>query len=344
MQTKLLIGWPSASGLGTWETIARGCIARGESVSRVVLSGSSDNLGDITGAGGARARAARVVGAGADEAMARAARAELDWERSGWVAELLRGELDLGRAIMLLAGGREFLAGVGVRVGGAGMAARCARYIVARRGRAPSDTSLDDAAAAAAAAIVGAVCQWNDDWAGGTFYDGGAPVKLAGFAMTAARIREDRSVRRNLAGIGWRAAFASLDDDGAGAGLSGRHAREQVETVSLALTAGQIESQRASLEAWARGERAVSDDSESEQRRALCSWVWRSLVAAGPARGANEARAREGARRRAKFLIRLIHGAAWADAARLAGFEDGAAAAKVLGAGGTIHPPGIGGA
>jgi len=206
-------------------------------------------LGDITGKGkGAGKGAARAVGAGEDEAFERAARAEVDVARSAWIADLIGEEKDLGRALLLLAGGREFLEGKGARIGGAGVA--------------------------------------------------------------------------------WRAAIASLRHDAA-EGAAGRQAGEHFSGVSLALEAGQLESQRASLEAWARGERILEDTADATARRALSSWVWRPLVP-GRAPGANAAREREGARRRAKFLIRLVHGNSWADAARLAGFADGGAASKSL--------------
>jgi hypothetical protein len=228
---------------------------------------TTKNLGDITGAGTgkdgkARARAARAVGVDEDEDVARAEHEADMVARSAWVAELLAAEKELGRALLLLAGGRGFLAGQGVALRGGGMAARAARYIADRRGRTPSDTSQEDAAAESGA-------------------------------------------------------------------TNGRQAGQQAGGVSLALTAGQLASQRASLEAWAWGERTLEETTGTEARRALCSWIWRSLV---PARkpGANEARARDCARQRARFLILLVYGESWADAAADAGYTDGGAASRAL--------------
>jgi hypothetical protein len=48
--------------------------------------------------------------------------------RSKWIAELLDGEQELGRALMLLAGGRNFLAGARIGINDNGMAARAARW------------------------------------------------------------------------------------------------------------------------------------------------------------------------------------------------------------------------
>jgi len=103
MQTKLLIGWPSASGQGSFTILGK------SDLSTIILSSyTSGHLGDITGKGkGAGKGAARAVGAGEDEAFERAARAEVDVARSAWIADLIGEEKDLGRALLLLAGGRE---------------------------------------------------------------------------------------------------------------------------------------------------------------------------------------------------------------------------------------------
>jgi hypothetical protein len=294
----------------------------------IVSDYTTGNLGDITGTGTGKGTArARAVGAGVDPDLARAVHEAALVERSGWVAELLAGEHELGRALMLLAGGREFLGGRTVRLNGSGMAPRAARYLVnggagqfKGRGRTPSDTSLEDAAAAAAAELALQVRVWE--------YALGIPG-----ALPAARVREDVCIRSHLAGCAWRAAFRSLTDDAAAESgpTAGRQAAEQPGGVSLALTAGQIASQRASLEAWARGERNLVESHEAETVRALSSWVWRSLVPPPVAgAGANGERERAGARQRARFLIRLIHGATWADAARLAGYRSGLVAATAL--------------
>jgi len=251
---------------------------------------------------------------GEDSDVARAQREQELLARSAWIAELLDGEQELGRVLMLLAGGRNFLAGARIGINDNGMAARAARYIFRLRGSLPSNTSMEEAAAAE---LVLQVSVWE--------------YVLGLETLPAARLREDACLRSHLAGCAWRAAFHSMTDDAAaesGATI-GRQAGEQPGGVSLALTAGQIASQRASLEAWARGERMLEDTADATARRAVCCWLWRSIV---PARapGANMARERDGAIRRARFLIRLVHGASWADAARLAGYVDGAMASKKL--------------
>jgi hypothetical protein len=319
MQSQKLIGWPLASGAFNGGAGSFEIVGKCDLPSVVFRDYTAGNLGDITGKGkGKGAARARAVGVGEDAEFLRAERAADLEERSGWVADLLAQENELGRVLMLLAGGREFLEGRGVRLNGSGMAPRAARYLKDMRGLTPSDTSLEDAAAAAAAELV-------------------LQVSIVEYALgldtlPAARVRADACIRSHLAGCAWRAAFHSLTGDETTGGMSGRESWAETSGVSLALEAGQLEAQRASLEAWARGERLMEDTAETTARRALCSWVWRSLVPGGAARGANGARVRDCARRRARFLIRLIHGQSWADAARLAGFEDGAAASKVLAA------------
>lgn len=326
-----LIGWPAASGRGTWETVAaRGITPSGDALSTIIVIRHTEvTARDITGAGmGAGAGklgAARAVGVGDDDEYKSAEAEAENCARSQWIADLLRGEAQLGNAMMLLAGGRGFLAGAGVRLNDNGMAARAARYIKSRRGVTPSDTSLEDAAAAATAALVPQVAVWE------------YVLDLAD--LPAARVREDACCRHHLAGVAWRAAFHSLTDDldgdvisihthrkGAGAGV-------QLFNVPLALDAGQCAAAAAALQAHftgGGGARAIGDTTENETRRALGSWVWRNLVTAQPGGGANGARTRADQRRRARFLIRLIHGATWADAARLVGYVDGGAASKAL--------------
>jgi hypothetical protein len=100
-------------------------------------------------------------------------------------------------------------------------------------------------------------------------------------------------IRSQLAGYAWRAAFHSFDDDFAAesGATTGRKAGEQDNALSLALDAGQLASQRESLNLWARRERALADTTPEANKRAICCWLWRSLV---PTRspGANAARAR----------------------------------------------------
>jgi hypothetical protein len=229
MQTLKLIGWPSATGRGTWQIIGK------SDLSTIILSGTTGNLGDITGKGAGAARAARAVGVGEDEEIRRAAR-ELDLlARSAWVGELIASERSLGAALMLLAGGREFLAGMSVRLNGNGMTPRAARYLKDKRGRVPSDTSLEEAAATAAAAMVARIPS----------FESGMDCGL-GFEFTAAALRESAGLRSHFAGVAWRAAFHSLDGD-MGDGTTGRQAGQHFVGVSLALQAGQLQSQRASL-------------------------------------------------------------------------------------------------
>jgi hypothetical protein len=137
------------------------------------------------------------------------------------------------------------------------MTARAAEYLYAKRRVMPSNTSLDDAAASATAAMVRAVAQWE--------------YVLDIDTLPGARVREP-AIRRHLAGIGWRAAFNSLTCD-AGDGFTGRVAGEMVPSVSLALDAGQLASQAASLQSWARGERTIEESAPTAARRALCSVV-----------------------------------------------------------------------
>src|ERR1039458_1700649 len=127
MQMKL-IGWPSASGQGTFEMVGK------SDLSTIILSGTTGNLGDIIGKGTGAARAARAVGVGEDDDIARARRAEELAARSARGAELLASEHELGRALLLVAGGREFLEGAGVRLEGYGAAARSARFLRDKRG------------------------------------------------------------------------------------------------------------------------------------------------------------------------------------------------------------------
>jgi hypothetical protein len=258
------------------------------------------------------------VGEGEDSAVAQARREEEFAARSPWVVELTTGDNALGHALLEFAGGRGFRHGRGVRLNDSGMASRAARYVKARRGVVPSDTSLDDAAAAACMELVKQVHVWE------------YVLSIPG-DMPAERIKADVVIRSHLAECAWRAAFASFDDDAAASAgpTTGRHAREIADGVSLSLDAGQLASQFASLQAWSRQERAIDDTTPAEHKRAVCSWLWRSLVP-GKAPGASAARARECAIKRARFLVALVRGEAWSEAARLAGFADGAAASKVL--------------
>src|SRR5580658_5282269 len=133
-----LIGWPSAGGRGSWENIGAASVAPsrgGGGFSAVVVTlHTMSKVGDITGGGAgdgrkARLRPARPVGVGTDPEAERAAAAAEFAERSPWVEELTAADHELGRAIMLLAGGRNFVNGKQVRQSDAGQASKAARYV-----------------------------------------------------------------------------------------------------------------------------------------------------------------------------------------------------------------------
>jgi hypothetical protein len=111
-----LIGWSSAGGRGSWENIGAASVAEsrgGGGVSSVIVTlHTMAKVGDITGGGAggnAHLRRARPVGAGTDPDMKRAAAAAELAKRSPWVEELTAADHELGRAIMLLAGERNFV-------------------------------------------------------------------------------------------------------------------------------------------------------------------------------------------------------------------------------------------
>jgi hypothetical protein len=304
--------------------------------------------GDITGKQGTGAGAgkrARAVGNGIDRDAARAQaavdwlearaeRAELDAAGSGAAEEItaeimsrrasiaasVAAKVEIPARILALCGGPGW--GVDsrivVRLGGGGMAARAARYVVSGngrggrhftgRGRAPSQTSLQDAAAAAAAACwfewqcYSALC--GDDWTPGAV--------------------------RYLAGAAWRAAFRSLTQD-ASEGRTGRKAGCSTATGadSVSLADASLAVERASLQAWADDRQGrIFNPGESEEartaraRRDVIEWITGVLdVRAKGRTGAAE-------RARASVLIRVIHGRDFATAARCAGFATGRAAVE----------------
>jgi hypothetical protein len=277
------------------------------------MSETSQARARARGGGKSKLLPARAGGAGKDAETLRAEQEAEAIARSPWVAELLCSEQELGRALLALAGGPDFVRGRGVKLTGAGMAARAGRAVQERRGVRPSDTSLDDGAAAAALALVRAVAEWE--------YACGVELTAAGASAP--------DCRKFLAGRAWRAAFKDIAN--AESTLSGGngHWDRDSDGIPIALTAGQLEVQRESLESWARREPYRDSNAWLDARRSVSSWVWRSIVPYDRARGA-KLKAADNARQRARFLIRLVHGASWADAARLSRFADGAAAAKSL--------------
>jgi hypothetical protein len=323
----LAVAVPVASSEKTWATMGAGA-------------------GMFVAGGGVKFKAARAAGIGLDADTERARVEARVAARSPWAVEDTRKCHDLGRAILLLAGGRNFVEGKQVRLSDRGMAGKAARYmesggrgrkgiLYASRGRMPSDTSLEEAAAVGVAAVVEVLPVVSF-----ALY-GSLGVNLVD--ITGADIWERGDVRGYLSGVAWRAAYASyVDDFAAEAGASiGRHAERQGNGIPLASDAGAAAVTASSVHSWEqehqRRVRARADadlaQRATDTKNSLASWVWSALVPLDvPAAGANAARAREGAQRRARFVIRLIEGDDWTTAAAVAGFADGAAAAKVLGA------------
>lgn len=245
--------------------------------------------------------------------------------------------MELGHAIMLLAGGRNFVKGEQVRQNDRGQAAKAARFVefggwtrggrfISGRGKCPCDSSLDEAASAATEAVVEAL----------------PSVSFALYGCLGAHLSEvtgddiwkRADVRGFLCGVASRAAYRVFNRDfAAQSGASiGRLAANQPEGVPLALDAGQIATAVASLSAhFATADIGTQEATRGDRARchAMSARLWTALV---PVKlpGANNQRARIGAVRRARFLIRLVHGQSWADAARLAGYKDSAAASKAL--------------
>ncbi|HEX3800195.1 MAG TPA: hypothetical protein VH413_15985 [Verrucomicrobiae bacterium] len=131
--------------------------------------------------------------------------------RRAAIMESIASDNDEGQRILNLAGGRGWGDGRRmVTLQCSGMAARAARHIKARRGVAPSDTSLADAAAAAAAVM---------------WYEWRCYSALCGDVW-------NETTMRHLATFGWRAAFRCLTSHQA-AGRTGDRAGQ-----SLALGGG----------------------------------------------------------------------------------------------------------
>lgn len=319
-------GWSSADGSIKPRRTAWGILPKGLSDMSTWASG-----GDITGAGGSKRKQSRAVGVGDDPDMARAG-AVIEWleakaEREGRARLMadLASEREIGQRLLTLAGGAGW--GDGKRVvtlQSGGMAARAARYIMRGgpgrfqgRGVAPSDTSLQEAAAAAAA------CLWfewqcysalhGDDWT-------------------------DRAVSY-LAGCAWRAAHKSLTRD-ASEGRTGRKAGqpEADQGAAMPLEAASLAVERESLQSWARDRQVrIFAGADQEQpararraRRAVLEWLRRVLVTVPHGRRLSNGQREQlkAQRGRLSVLARLIHGRDWRTASRGAGFASGRAAAE----------------
>jgi len=202
-----------------------------------------------------------------------------------------------------LAGGRGWSAGRPVGFNSGGAAARAGRYLWQLRGVKPSETSLEEGASAAAAAMALVVPCWDkvnpEHWQNG---------RLARFLFR----------------VGWRAAFRAIVANG----FTGDKATDNVST--LPLSAGALEVERASLQAWAEQSGVTPDTAQDEARRAVAAFVWRGLVWECGRKNKTALRA---ARQRARLLIRLVYGHRLPDAARLAGFASARAAIESMRAG-----------
>jgi hypothetical protein len=223
----------------------------------------------------------------------------------------IAADQEIGRKVMILAGGRAFADGAQVSLNGAGMAARAARYLAKRRGVEPSSTSLQDGAASAALAIwrewlaYSAVCDvWNE------------------------------AAARHLAQVGWRAAYASFRRD-ASEGRTGRKAGEDKAHGSQSLTIGEAleHLDKQALASWARdrqGRLFVQDGASNElraTRREILNWIASVLNV--------RASGRTGIAERARFsvIVRLVHGRGIASAARASAFASPRAALESFRAG-----------
>jgi len=209
--------------------------------------------------------------------------------------------------VLTLSGGAGWRAGKPVSLNAGGCAARAARHLWQRRGKRPSATSIEEGASAAACAISCAVRSWHK--------------------VTADHWQSQRFVKY-LFRIGWRAAFSAIVGD-EGAGLTGEKA-DQV-TTSVPLTAAELHLQAESLQQWARGEvatvRPVGHDEQRAARRRVLGWIASVLKTKQGGRSGQSARAQF------MLLLRVIHGATWADAAKRAGFASGRAAVESFRAG-----------
>ncbi|MCI0748847.1 MAG: hypothetical protein L0Y58_25860 [Verrucomicrobia subdivision 3 bacterium] len=209
------------------------------------------------------------------------------------IASDIEAEQYNGKCILALAGGRGWFASQPVGLNSSGAAARAARYLLSKRGIRPSSSSLEEAASAASATMAIAVRRWDkvkrEHWSNG---------RLA----------------RYLFRVGWRAAFRAIVANE----FTGDRASEVAENVPLA--SGTLEVEQASLDAWANQSGVMPDSAQEEARRAVASFIWRTLVYSCRGRGKQSVRA---ARQRARVLIRLLHGQSFADAARLAGYGAG---------------------
>ena len=256
---------------------------------------------DITGGAGRGIKRARLVGNGKDQEVERASRLELQATERPDIAKAIQAEEHNGKCILALAGGRGWKAGQPIGLNSSGAAARAARYLWQMRGIKPSVSSLEEAASAASVAMAGSVKQWDK-------------VKPEHW--------ENKRLARYVFRVGWRAAFRSM----VGNGFTGDRASEVVE--SLPLAAGTLEVDHVSLNVWANQSGVNPDSAQDEARRAMASFVWRSLI--GPCYGRGAKQAVKATRQRARLLIRLLHGQSLADAARLTGYASARAAIESL--------------
>ena len=220
--------------------------------------------------------------------------------RAGRIAAGIEVEEFNGRCLLALAGGRGWSAGRPVGFHSGGAAARAGRYLWQLRGVKPSETSLEEGASAATAAMALTVRCWDkvkpEHWQNG---------RLARFLFR----------------VGWRAAFQAIVANG----FTGDKATDNVST--LPLSAGALEVERASLQAWAEQSGVTPDTAQDEARRAVAAFVWRGLVSECGRKNKTALRA---VRQRARLLIRLVYGHRLPDAARLAGFASARAAIESM--------------
>jgi hypothetical protein len=226
----------------------------------ILANYTAGNLGDITGAGKGRgaARRARACGVGEDPEVARAARVAGEVERGGRIVEH-----DLGRAILEFVGGRMFARGAGCRLRGGGLASSLARWRW-NIWTCPSDTSIEEAAAAGAAAVVENI----------PAIEAAPGVTVTPSAIPPSLKPDDRKspVRAAIWQCARRAIKRQFRLDFAH-GKTGWHS-DRASSIGIDTAGGVIDTQRASLEAWARGETIVKSWVDGgAQVRKLGGWT-----------------------------------------------------------------------
>jgi hypothetical protein len=285
----------------------------GPTPSIMLFSYTNERAGDITGAGsgkGKAAKRARAVGVGVDEETRRASEQAERAAQWPWIAEAMASENDTGDRLLALAFGKEWRRGRGLNLNGGGCAARAARWLWKRRavrgqgegGAMPSSTSIEAAAADAAGAM----------WQTLSRRRGVVPAHWERSRFVALLWR-----------VGWRAAKASIS----ATGFTGDNS---AMPSTVPLDAGELAIEARSLQTWADNSGVPIETTDVTARRAVNSFLWRSLVPMGRARGGAAATARKAAIQRARFLIRLNHGQGVPDASRLAGYESPRAALEAM--------------